>query len=73
MIGATSASAATGGTTGDCTWTLDGTVLTISDNGNMGYHDPNRPWGTSIRQVNIEDCVTPLAILPSTNASPLRA
>ena len=29
------ANAATSGTTGDCTWTLDGTVLTISGNGKM--------------------------------------
>lgn len=27
------ASAATSGTTSDCTWSLDGTVLTISGNG----------------------------------------
>ena len=30
------ASAAISGTTGDCTWTLDGTVLTISGSGKMG-------------------------------------
>lgn len=29
------ASAATSGKTGDCTWSLDGTVLTISGNGAM--------------------------------------
>ena len=34
-LGAITASAATSGTTGDCTWTLDGTVLTISGNGAM--------------------------------------
>ena len=42
------ASAATvaSGTTGSCTWTLDGTVLTISGNGNMGsnYSFVERPW-----------------------------
>lgn len=27
------------GTTGDCTWTLDGTVLTISGNGEMGDYN----------------------------------
>ena len=32
------ASAATTGTTGDCTWSLDGTVLTISGNGAMGNY-----------------------------------
>ena len=30
---------ATSGTTGDCTWTLDGTVLTISGNGKMKDYD----------------------------------
>ena len=44
------------GTTGDCTWTLDGTVLTISGNGAMG--DNSSPWGTSITEVIIEDGVT---------------
>lgn len=41
-----SAETATSGTTGDCTWTLDGTVLTISGNGNMGsnYSFVERPW-----------------------------
>lgn len=29
------ASAATSGKTGNCTWSLDGTVLTISGNGKM--------------------------------------
>ena len=41
-----SAETATSGTTGDCTWTLDGTVLTISGNGKMGncnYYET--PWG----------------------------
>lgn len=52
------------GTTGDCTWTLDGTVLTISGNGEMGdyYFDENYivslPWGTSITEVVIKDGVT---------------
>ncbi len=32
------ASAATIGRTGDCTWTLDGTVLTISGDGKMGNY-----------------------------------
>ena len=42
-----SAVTATSGTTGDCTWTLDGTVLTISGNGEMGnyYSEYNyHPW-----------------------------
>ena len=49
------------GTTGDCTWTLDGTVLTISGNGAMedyGYWSDVAPWGTSITKVVIEDGVT---------------
>jgi len=48
------------GTTGDCTWTLDGTQLTISGNGPMGnYDDVNTcPWGTDITSVTIEEGVT---------------
>ena len=33
-----SAVTATSGTAGDCTWKLDGTVLTISGNGAMGNY-----------------------------------
>ena len=55
-------SAATSGTTGDCTWTLDGTVLTISGNGKMGdydgYHSDFAPWGKSISKVKILEGVT---------------
>ena len=53
------ASAATSGTTGDCTWSLDGTVLTISGNGEMGNYDgSNPPWGTYITAVIIKYGVT---------------
>ncbi len=55
--------AATSGTTGDCTWTLNGTELTISGNGAMAdyyadyvYHAA--PWGKAITKVTIEDGVT---------------
>ena len=58
--------AATNGTTGDCTWTLDGTVLTISGNGAMedyesnGKHPPYQdsvPWET-LTKVIIKTGVT---------------
>ena len=56
-----SAETATSGTTGDCTWTLNGTVLTISGNGDMenynNYSNPS-PWGTDITEVIIENGVT---------------
>ncbi|MBR4282300.1 MAG: leucine-rich repeat domain-containing protein, partial [Clostridia bacterium] len=50
----------TSGTTGNCIWILDGTVLTISGNGAMeDYSDISpAPWGTSITEVVIEDGVT---------------
>lgn len=51
----------TSGTTGDCTWTLDGTVLTISGNGKMYEYYSNQtiaPWGRSITEVIIEEGVT---------------
>lgn len=57
-----SAATATSGTTGDCTWSLDGTVLTISGKGKMGdYHQKvgtYAPWGTSITEAVIEPGVT---------------
>ena len=50
---------ATSGTTGDCKWSLDGTVLTISGNGAMGDFSHNSiPWGNSITKVIIQDGVT---------------
>ena len=53
------ASAATSGTTGECTWSLDGTVLTISGNGvTRGYFDSVGPWGSDITEVIIENGVT---------------
>lgn len=55
----TKAATATSGTTGSCTWTLDGTVLTISGNGPMdeSAYDTG-PWGRKITEVIIEDGVT---------------
>ena len=54
------AKAATSGTTGDCTWSLDGTVLTISGDGEMDNYSSfrNSPWGKQITEVIIEDSVT---------------
>ena len=48
------------GTTGECTWTLDGTVLTISGNGKMEDYDyfEKKPWGTLITKAIIENGVT---------------
>ncbi len=51
--------AATSGRTGDCTWTLEGTELTISGTGAMGYYTyKTRPWGTDITKVTIKSGVT---------------
>ncbi len=47
------------GITGECTWTLEGTKLTISGNGAMGdYNNSSTPWGTSVEKVIIENGVT---------------
>lgn len=51
------------GTTGDCTWTLTGTVLTISGNGKMGDYGGGQsvPWEDKIDKitnVKIKDGVT---------------
>ncbi|MBR4116767.1 MAG: leucine-rich repeat domain-containing protein [Clostridia bacterium] len=56
----------TSGTTGDCIWSLNGTVLTISGNGKMkdygDYFGRERyediPWGTDITKVVINEGVT---------------
>ena len=39
---------ATSGTTGDCTWTLDNGVLTISGNGKMGDYDYTKKYGSYV-------------------------
>lgn len=53
------AETATSGTTGDCTWTLDGTVLTISGNGRTEDSiDGSSPWSSkNITEVIINDGV----------------
>ncbi|WP_407385897.1 leucine-rich repeat protein [Ruminococcus sp.] len=51
----------TSGTTGDCTWRLNGTTLTISGKGSMGnyYSYGSAPWyGAEITDVVIEEGVT---------------
>ncbi len=50
----------TNGTTGDCEWKLEGTVLTISGQGDMANYSSadKTPWGTSITEVIVEEGVT---------------
>ncbi|MBR4949717.1 MAG: leucine-rich repeat protein [Clostridia bacterium] len=53
------AATAKSGKTGECTWELDGTVLTIGGNGNMAENYYNGlPWGDDITEVYIKDGVT---------------
>ena len=56
---------ATSGTTGDCTWTLDNGVLTISGNGAMDdYEGQAAPWrNLDITEVVIENGVTEIGEL----------
>ena len=52
---------ASSGVTGDCAWTLDNGVLTISGSGATAYYDTavnKTPWGYNIKKVIIEDGVT---------------
>ena len=53
-----SASAAKSGKVGDCSWRLEGTVLTISGEGSMGEHLKSRPWGDKITEVIVDEGVT---------------
>ena len=58
------AASATSGKTGDCTWTLDGTVLTIRGNGAMANYPNSKlnraPWSIDITEVVIGSGVTNL-------------
>ncbi len=59
-ITASAEETATNGTTSDCYWSLDGTVLTIRGDGYMERYDSWEnlaPWGTSITQVIVEEGV----------------
>ena len=59
------ANAETSGLTGNCTWTLNGTALTITGNGAMGDYfasDYPSPWGTNITSVTIENGVTTIGM-----------
>ena len=54
-----SVDAAESGTTGDCRWRLDGTVLTISGNGAIAhYRGEAAPWKNRVSEVVIEEGVT---------------
>ena len=59
-VGVLSVAAATSGTTGDCTWLLDGTALTISGSGAMADYTSSSaaPWGYAIKTVTIAEGVT---------------
>lgn len=65
---AASAATTTSGTTGDCTWTIDDTVLTISGEGNMADYDfAETPWwdysiDENIVEIVIENGVTTLTL-----------
>lgn len=68
---ALTASAASSGTTGACTWVKDNDILTISGNGAMDDYDTlsTLPWGTKITQVVIEDGVTSIGDFAFGNCS----
>lgn len=50
--------AASSGTVGNCQWSLDGKVLTISGDGKLAVSYGNAPWGKSITEVKIEEGIT---------------
>ncbi|MBQ2932336.1 MAG: leucine-rich repeat domain-containing protein, partial [Clostridia bacterium] len=49
------------GRIGNCQWTLDGTVLTISGNGSLDVEYLQSPWGKSITEVKINEGVTAIS------------
>lgn len=55
------ANAATSGTSGNCTWKIEGQKLTISGNGSMGYGITD-PWGKNFTEVVIEEGVTDIGV-----------
>ena len=61
-LGGTAVAAAKVQYTGVCQWTLDGTVLTISGNGETGAYEYTNPapWGTAITEAVINEGVTTL-------------
>ena len=54
------------GKTGDCCWSLNGTILTISGNGKMADYtndsSDSLPWGKSITAVIVENGVTEIGV-----------
>ncbi|MBQ6847655.1 MAG: leucine-rich repeat protein [Clostridia bacterium] len=64
-------SAASGGTVGDCHWQLNGTELTITGNGSMGYC-VTWPWGKNITKVTIEQGVTTIGISAFSDCTSLK-
>lgn len=71
----TARATATSGVTGDCTWTLVGTVLTVSGDGAMADYTAQQPapWGTALTAVHIEDGVTAIGDYAFANGYSLTA
>lgn len=65
------------GKTGDCTWKLDGTVLTISGKGEMKsydvWEDDLPPWGQAVTEVIISDGVTGIGVDSFYNCASLKS
>lgn len=65
--------AVSSGTTGECSWSLNGTVLIISGNGDMEDYDSFNPapWGINITEVVIENGVTSIGACAFLNCTKL--
>ena len=63
LVCAFSVCAETGGTLGSCTWTLNGTNLTISGSGEIYLSGQSAPWGTDITSVTVNEGITSLYAL----------
>ena len=65
------AAAATSGKVGACKWTLDGTVLTISGNGNPTDTGDRSPWNAKVTEVIVKEGVTEIAFAMFSNHTAL--
>lgn len=71
FICSVSTSASTSGTLGSCTWTLDGSNLTISGSGAINLSGQAAPWGTNITSLTVSEGITSISVQTFLNCAKL--